>query len=98
MRSTAPVRLLPQEHDRLTLFLAAELARRRRARGLRLSQAEAVALIADETMELARDGLPYADVERRAYGLLGPEDVQETASPAWSSGSSSSRCLLTDRA
>ena len=71
------MRLLPQEHDRLTLFLAAELARRRRSRGLRLSQAEAVAVIADETMELARDGLTYAEVERRAYGLLGPEDVQE---------------------
>jgi urease subunit gamma/beta len=71
------VRLLPQEHDRLTLFLAAELARRRRARGLRLSQAEAVAVIADETMELARDGLVYAEVERRAYGVLGPDDVQD---------------------
>jgi urease subunit gamma/beta len=71
------VRLLPSETDRLALFLAGELARRRRARGLRLSQAEAVALIADETVELARDGLAYADVERRAYGLLGPGDVQD---------------------
>lgn len=71
------VRLLPQERDRLELFLAAELARRRRGRGLRLSQAEAVAVIADETMELARDGLPYAEVERRAYGLIGPDDVQD---------------------
>jgi urease subunit gamma/beta len=58
------VRLLPSEDDRLALFLAAELARRRRGRGLRLSQAEAVALIADETMELARDGLAYALVDR----------------------------------
>ncbi len=71
------MRLLPSEHDRLALFLAGELARRRRARGLRLSQAEAVALIADETMELARDGLAYAEVERRAYGLLGRADVQD---------------------
>jgi urease subunit gamma/beta len=71
------VRLLPSETDRLALFLAGELARRRRARGLRLSQAEAVALIADETVELARDGLAYAEVERRAYGLLGPGDVQD---------------------
>ena len=71
------VRLLPSEDDRLTLFLAAELARRRRGRGLRLSQAEAVALIADETMELARDGLAYAEVERRAYAVLGPADVQD---------------------
>jgi urease subunit gamma/beta len=70
------VRLLPSEHDRLALFLAAELARRRRARGLRLNQAEAVALIADETMELARDGLAYAEVERRAYAVLGPGEVQ----------------------
>jgi urease subunit gamma/beta len=71
------VRLLPSERDRLDLFLAAELARRRRGRGLRLSQAEAVALIADETMELARDGLPYADVQRRAYAVLGAADVQD---------------------
>ncbi|HEY2867901.1 MAG TPA: urease subunit gamma [Gaiellales bacterium] len=69
------MRLLPSEQERLNLFLAAELARRRRGRGLRLSQAEAAALIADETMELARDGLGYAEVERRAYGLLGPGDV-----------------------
>jgi urease subunit gamma/beta len=69
------MRLLPSEQERLALFLAAELARRRRARGLQLSQAEATALIADETMELARDGLPYAEVERRAYGILGPADV-----------------------
>jgi urease subunit gamma/beta len=71
------MRLLPREHDRLTLFLAGELARRRRARGLRLSQAEAAALISDEVMELARDGLPYAEVERLAYGILAPADVME---------------------
>jgi urease subunit gamma/beta len=71
------VRLLPSERDRLELFLAAELARRRRARGLRLNQVEATALIADETMELARDGLPYAEVERRAYAVLGPGDVMD---------------------
>jgi urease subunit gamma/beta len=71
------VRLLPSERERLELFLAAELARRRRGRGLRLSQAEAVALLADETMELARDGLPYAEVQRRAYSLLSADDVQD---------------------
>jgi len=69
------MRLLPSEQERLSLFLAAELARRRRGRGLRLSQAEATALIADETMELARDGLPYTEVERRAYEILRPADV-----------------------
>lgn len=71
------MRLLPREQNRLQIFLAAELARRRRARGLRLAQAEAVALISDEVMEAARDGLPYAAVEQRGYQILGPGDVLE---------------------
>ncbi len=69
------MRLLPSERARLDTFLAAELARRRHARGLRLNQAEAVALIADEVLEAARDGMPYAEVERRGYEVLGVEDV-----------------------
>ncbi len=69
------MRLLPREEDRLRLFLAAELARRRRARGLRLGQAEAVALIADEVCEAARDGLAYEAAERRGYEVLGLDDV-----------------------
>jgi urease subunit gamma/beta len=71
------VRLLPHEKERLEIFQAAELARRRRRRGLRLSQAEAVALIADEVLEAARDGLGYGAVERRGYEVLGPVDVLE---------------------
>lgn len=69
------MRLLPREEDRLRLFLAAELARRRRARGLLLTQAEAVALIADEVCEAARDGLGYAEAERAGYALLAEDDV-----------------------
>jgi urease subunit gamma/beta len=71
------MRLLPQEQDRLLLFLAAELARARRARGLELNQAEATAIIADGICELARDGLRYADVIERAYGILGEDDVAD---------------------
>jgi urease subunit gamma/beta len=71
------VRLLPHEKERLEIFQAAELARRRRGRGLRLAQAEAVALIADEVLEAARDGLDYAAVEQRGYEVLGPDDVLE---------------------
>jgi urease subunit gamma/beta len=71
------MRLLPREQDRLDLFLAAELARKRRARGLRLNQAEAVALIADEVCEAARDGRTYAEAEAVGYGVLGPEDVAD---------------------
>src|SRR3954454_12145430 len=69
------MRLLPQEQDRLLLFLAAELARARRARGLRLNQAEAAAIVGAGVCERARDGLRYADVVVRAYALLGEDDV-----------------------
>src|SRR3954452_22968296 len=71
------MRLLPQEQDRLLLFLAAELARARRARGLKLNQAEATAIVADGICELARDGLRYAEVVAGAYALLGEDDVLE---------------------
>jgi urease subunit gamma/beta len=71
------MRLLPQEQERLLLFLAAELARARRARGLKLNQAEATAVVADGICELARDGLRYEAVVAGAYTILGEEDVLE---------------------
>jgi urease subunit gamma/beta len=71
------MRLLPREQDRLLLFLAAELARKRRGRGLALNQAEAVALIADEVCEAARDGRSYAEAEAAGYHALGPGEVGE---------------------
>jgi urease subunit gamma/beta len=74
------VRLTPREVERLLLFQAAELARRRRARGLRLNQAEAVALIADEVCEAARDGLGYEDVVARGYAVADPGDVLDGVS------------------
>jgi urease subunit gamma/beta len=69
------MRLTPREVERLLLFQAAELARRRRGRGLRLGQAEATAVIADEVCEAARDGLGYAAVTVRGYEVVGPDDV-----------------------
>jgi urease subunit gamma/beta len=71
------MRLLPREQDRLLLFLAAELARKRRGRGLALNQAEAVALIADEVCEAARDGRSYAQAEAAGYHALGPGEVAD---------------------
>ena len=88
------MRLLPREQDRLLLFLAAELARKRRARGLRLNQAEAVALISDEVCEAARDGRSYAEAEAAGYAALGPGDVAEGV-PSWSAASRSRRCSPT---
>src|SRR6185437_7716672 len=48
--------LTPTELERLTIFSAAELARKRRAKGLRLSYVEAIAYITDEVLEGARGG------------------------------------------
>jgi urease subunit gamma/beta len=50
------MRLTPTELERLTIFTAAELARKRRAKGLKLNHPEAVALITDEILEGAREG------------------------------------------
>ncbi|WP_340557632.1 urease subunit gamma [Streptomyces sp. GSL17-111] len=69
------MRLTPTERDRLLLFGAAELARARRARGLRLNVPEATALVADAVCEAARDGRRLAEAIDAARAVLGPEDV-----------------------
>src|SRR3954470_10889422 len=71
------MRLLPAEQERLLLFLAAELARARRARGLKLNQAEATAIVADTVCEAARDGLAYAEVVAAGHAALGETDVMD---------------------
>ncbi|THA27338.1 urease subunit gamma [Streptomyces sp. RKND-216] len=65
--------LTPREQERLLLFSAAELARRRLARGARLGAAEAVALVCDEIQEWAWDGVALADVVERAASVV-PRD------------------------
>ncbi|MFD8742349.1 urease subunit gamma [Streptomyces sp. NPDC059616] len=69
------MRLTPTERDRLLLFSAAELARARRARGLKLNVPEATALIADTVCEAARDGRRLAEAIEAARSVLGPDDV-----------------------
>jgi urease subunit gamma/beta len=68
--------LSPKETERLLLFLAAELARKRRARGLRLNYPEARALIADEILEGARDGKSVAELMEVGASVLTTDDVQ----------------------
>ena len=60
--------LTPTEMERLTIFTAAELARRRRARGLRLNHPEAVAFIVDEILELVDEMLPLAELPAQIGG------------------------------
>ena len=69
--------LTPREKNRLEIFTAAELARRRRARGRRLNVPESIALISDEVLELAWDGASLAEVTAGARSVLGPADVMD---------------------
>ncbi len=69
------MQLTPSERDRLLLFTVAELARARRARGLRLNVPEATALIADAVAEAARDGLRHHEALEIGRSVLGPDDV-----------------------
>jgi urease subunit gamma/beta len=67
--------LTPTELERLTIYSAASLARRRRARGLQLNHPEAVAIIADEILEGARDGRSVADLISFGSTILTTRDV-----------------------
>ncbi|CCE11105.1 Urease gamma (N-terminal) and beta (C-terminal) subunits [Bradyrhizobium sp. STM 3843] len=67
--------LTPTELERLTIFNAAELSRRRRRRGLKLNYPEAVAIIADEILEGARDGRSVADLISYGSTILTTDDV-----------------------
>ncbi len=68
--------LTPTEMDRLTIFTAAEMARRNKQLGIRLSHPEAVALITDEVMLAARRDMPYAQIRDMASRLLTTDDVE----------------------
>ena len=67
--------LTPTEMNRLIIFGAAELARKRKARGALLNHPEAVAYIADEILERARDGMTVAELIGFGATLLTTDDV-----------------------
>jgi urease gamma subunit len=71
------MRLTPRELERLQLFSAAELARRRRARGVKLNYPEAVALLCDEIIEAARDGKSMEEAIGVAITVLRRVDVMD---------------------
>ncbi len=70
--------LTPTEMERLTIFVAAEMARRRKAKGLRLNHPEAVAFIVDEILEGAREGRSVAELIAYGSTLLNSDEVQES--------------------
>jgi urease subunit gamma len=69
--------LTPREQEKLLVFTAAELARRRRARGLKLNHPEALAIITAEILEGIRDGRTVSELMASGLGILGRDDVME---------------------
>ena len=71
------MRLTPHEQERLLISYAAELARRRQARGLTLNHPEAVALITAHILEGARDGRSVAELMVSGREVLTREQVMQ---------------------
>ena len=71
------MRLTEREIDKLLVFTAADVARRRKARGLKLNHPEAIALISAEVLEGIRDGRSVAELMAFGATVLGRDDVME---------------------
>jgi urease subunit gamma/beta len=71
------MRLTEREIDKLLVFTAADVARRRRARGLKLNHPEAIALITAEVLEGIRDGRSVSDLMSYGAQILTRDDVME---------------------
>jgi len=69
--------LTPREQEKLLIFTAAEVARRRRARGLKINHPEALALITAEILEGIRDGRTVSDLMAAGLDILHRDDVME---------------------
>lgn len=69
--------LTPREQERLMTHLAGELAKQRKARGLKLNYPEAIAYITSELLELARDGLSVTELMSRERHMLTSDDVMD---------------------
>ena len=69
--------LSPREQEKLLVVVAADLARRRQARGLKLNHPEAVAVLSAEIMEGARDGRSVSDLMSHGTTILHRDDVME---------------------
>jgi urease gamma subunit len=72
--------LTPREVDKVLIFTTGELARKRRARGLKLNHPEAVALITSEVLELIRDGKSVAEILSIGSTILPLDAVMEGVS------------------
>jgi urease subunit gamma len=71
------VYLTLREQEKLLIFTASELARKRQARGLKLNYPEAIAILSAEIMEAARDGKSVSEIMASGGTILSREDVME---------------------
>lgn len=71
------MQLTPREKDKLLVAMAADVARRRKARGVKLNHPEAIALICDAVVEGARDGRSVAEMMRYGGTILTKKDCME---------------------
>lgn len=71
------MKLSLREQEKLMIVVAADLARRRKERGLKLNYPEAIAIITYEILEGARDGKTVAELMRDGMKILSREDVME---------------------
>lgn len=69
--------LTPREQEKLLIVVAADLARRRQARGLKLNYPEAVAILTAEVMEAARDGKAVSEVMTLGAKILTRDQLME---------------------
>lgn len=69
--------LTPREQEKLLIFVASELARKRQARGLKLNYPEAIAILTAEIMEAARDGKLVAEIMTWGTTILTHDDVMD---------------------
>ena len=69
--------LTPREQEKLLIFMAAELARKRQARGLKLNYPEAMAFLSAEIMEAARDGKSVAEIMALGRSLLQRDQLMD---------------------
>ena len=71
------MQLTPREKDKLMVAMAAEIARKRLARGVKLNHPEAIALITDAVVEGARDGRSVADLMQAGAKVITRDQVME---------------------
>lgn len=71
------MQLTPREFDKLLIYMMADVAYKRKAKGIKLNYPEAVAIISATALDGAREGKTIEEVTRQARGALTKQDVMD---------------------